>query len=97
MVKDVIKMRICFEGIASNAMRGIRELEDLAKQHEDYDEYNNSAFAAESCISAYRDTILALCKGDADLETVKDFWFHGEDVSVIPYDCKVLKFTEKQS
>lgn len=88
-----IKLRISFTGIAGNALRYLWELQELAKHHEDYDEFSNAAYAVESCISAYRDTILAICKGDLDIETAKDFWFHNENVSSIPYDGKAIKFT----
>lgn len=86
-----LKLRISFVGIESNALRGIHELEELAKQHEDYDEYSNTAFSARACISAYRDTILALCKGAVDVEAVTDFWFHRQDVKAIPYRNEVIR------
>jgi hypothetical protein len=93
--KRTLKLRISFTGMEGNALRGIRELEELAKEHEDFDDGDNSAYAAKACISAYRDTILALCKGTVDIKAVKDFWFHNQDVAAIPFRNEVIKFDEE--
>lgn len=93
--QTTFKLKISLEGMASNARAAIDELEMLAREHEDYDECDNSPYFAHSCISAFRDTILALCKGDVGVDEVKDFWFHNVEISSIPYQSEVIKFDEK--
>lgn len=90
-----IKLRISFTGMECNALRSLFELEELAKSHEDFDEFANGAYTVQSCISAFRDTILALCKGMVDVEAVKDFWFNGVDVEQVPFSSDVIKFEEQ--
>lgn len=95
MTTTTFKLKISLERMASNARSAIDELAFLAREHEDYDECDNSAYFVHSCISAFRDTILALCKGDVGLEEVKDFWFHNVEISSIPYQSEVIKFEPK--
>lgn len=72
------------------------ELNDMAEGHDDYEgNGENLAYGIKSCISAYRDTLLALVRGDTDIEEVKDFWFHRTDPKTIKYDGTVVKFSEK--
>jgi hypothetical protein len=52
---------------------------------------------ASPCISAYRDTLLALARGDKTIEEVKDFWFHRNDPAQIPYNGGVIKFTPEEA
>jgi hypothetical protein len=90
------KLRISFTGIASNAAEDLAKLEEMAAAHEDYEEEDsNLAYSVSSCISAFRDTLLALARGDTTIDEVKDFWFHNADPAQIPYDGTVIKFTEK--
>ena len=92
----VHKLRISFTGAASNAKRAINILEALAQEHEDFEGSENEAYHAETCISAYGDTLLALAKGDIDIEELRDFWFHNQDIQAIPYDGKVLTFNREE-
>src|SRR5262249_29982810 len=90
------KLRISLEGMECNALRGIAELEQLAREGgEEPDHCENLANSARSCISAFRDTILALCKGEVAVEEVKDFWFHNVDTGTVPYRSEVIKFEPK--
>ena len=69
----VHKLRISFTGIAWNAVHDLAKLDRMASEHEDYeDESDNLTYSARTCISAYRDTLLALARGETTIEEVKD-------------------------
>jgi hypothetical protein len=90
------KLRISFTGISSNALADLAKLDRLASEHEEYED-DGLAYSARACISAYRDTLLALARGDTTIEEVKDFWFHNDDPAQIPYESQIIKFTEKDA
>lgn len=91
-----IGRKISFANIEAAAVLAHSELYDLAVCHELYAESNVDSGAVGVCISAYRDTILALCRGDVTVEDARELWFAGEDPRVEHYDNKVITIREKR-
>lgn len=90
-------MYLSFEGIKYNAERQLKDIEALAKRHDEYDEYEHQTGLIMACISAYHDCLLGIMKGEVEVDEIKNFLFHGYDaekIKKIPYCGSVVKFTE---
>lgn len=83
------KLRISFEGIYGRAMNHLRGLETIAGVGHDH-------FEVRECLSAFRDTILALAREETTLEEVQDFWFHNVHPATLQYESTVLEFTDPE-
>lgn len=93
-------MKLSFEGCRSNALRQLREIKYVAETSDRYDEDEHGVYAIEMCISAYHDCLLALMKGDVELDEVRDFLLYKktpEEIAAMPYCGNIVSFKESKT
>ena len=93
-------MKLSFEGVRGNALRELRAIENLALRHEDYDEDEHTSWAIKTCISAYHDCLLALMRGDVDVNEIKEFllaYKTPEEIAAIAYCGEVVMFKKSEA
>ena len=93
-------MKLSFEGIRANALRQLRDIEQVAKQSPDYDEYEHQIGMIEACISAYHDCLLGLMTGKVDMDEIKNFllaYKTPEEIAALPYCGQVVQFEERKT
>ena len=57
--------------MASNAPPDLSDLDRMASAHRDYKDEGENLASAKSCISAYRDTLLAIARNDTTIERLR--------------------------
>lgn len=93
-------MKLSFEGVRSNALRQLRDIEKIAKTAPDYDEYEHQIGMIEMCISAYHDCLLGIMSGKVNVSEIRDFllgYKTPEEIAALPYCGMVVRFTETES
>ena len=93
-------MKLSFEGVRSNALRQLRDIEKVAKTSRDYDEYEHQIGTIEMCISAYHDCLLGIMTGKVDVEEIKGFllaYKTPEEIAALPYCGLVVQFKESEA
>lgn len=92
-------MKLSFEGVRGNALRQLRDIEEVAKTSPDYDEYEHQIGMIDMCISAYHDCLLGIMTGKVEVKEIKDFllgYKTQEEIDALPYCGMVVKFTESE-
>lgn len=93
-------MKLSFEGVRANALRQLRDIENVAKTARDYDEYEHQIGMIEVCISAYHDCLLGIMNGKVDVEEIKGFllaYKTPEEIAALPYCGMVVSFEEREA
>jgi hypothetical protein len=74
-------MRISGSGIARNGQNAIKKRREL--------------YMASAAISCLHDALLAVAQGKITPDQVRDFFWHGDDISTVPFFGDVLDLEGK--
>ena len=89
-------MKLSFEGVRGNALRQLRDIEEVAKTSPDYDEYEHQIGMIDMCITLLQMDGITDSK---EVKEIKDFllgYKTQEEIDALPYCGMVVKFTESE-